>query len=286
MIGGIIDAIGKNVKADIRMSREKSVQDQRSYDQFMQDKYNTVQAKVAQAKDAGVHPLFALGAGGSWGGGISSGSGGTGQPGASSGNVGAAIDAMIQGKARKQRQSGMDANLQRMQDAQIRNLDARSALGEQEFARLDSDNAMNVRDPWDTGPRAGAGNSDFAPVGVVGAEERTFPPGSTRPLKDRPVTMTTNRSIPLRQTVIGDDGYKYRPITDEAGDELAWVDLFQQMVLRYTRRARRAPGRELKIQMGRAASKALRARKSLSRRSSTRRSNRYRIEQRTWRGRR
>ena len=257
-IGGIIDAIGRNFKADVRMSREKSNQWQTSREDHLNDvqwnrqqqtlrqnetfhrenrNFATIGQQAQRAREAGLHPLFALSGGGGGGGGFS----GAGYApsvqtsGArnfidsnrdrQSGNVGAAVDAMVAGKQRKQRQSGMDKEMQ-LNNASTRRLqDSRSALNETEYMRLNSDDAMSIRDAWDT--RNNAGPSDFQALPAEITSHRS----SGRDLTDRPVTETARKSVPARQEVIGPDGERYSVINTEY-DEIAQADLIYQMAVR------------------------------------------------------
>ncbi len=278
-IGGIIDAISGIEDKRYKRSKAKSSEFLRSYDLHMDNtKY---QRAVVDAKQAGLHPLFALGA-----------SGFTAPPTAAfntttagqeapyqGGRLGGAIDKMVLGKERKQRQSGMDVRLQAMEAAQIRNLDSRSSLNEINAMRLSSDDAMNQRDPWDTGTLRGTpGGSDFEAIGVGPPDARTFPIG-TRPrsLDKRPLTMESNRSVPMRMDVRLDDGSFIRVI-GQNWDEVSQADLLYQLAIHYASRG---------MTTAAAGRKAKSERRRLNRiKRQTRTSNRrYRVEQRTWRGR-
>ncbi len=278
-IGGIIDAISGIEDKRYKRSKAKSSEFLRSYDLHMDNtKY---QRAVVDAKQAGLHPLFALGA-----------SGFTAPPTAAfntttagqeapyqGGRLGGAIDSAILGKERKQRQSGMDANLQRMQESQIRNLDSRSSLNEINAMRLSSDNAMNQRDPWDTGTLRGNNlGSDFEAVGVGPPDARTFAAGTRgRSLGKRPLTMESNRSVPMRMEAVLDDGSKIR-VVGQNWDEVSQADLIYQIAIHYASRGMTKAAAWTKAKEEarhiRAIKKDLRSNK-----------RRYRVEQRTWRGR-
>lgn len=245
-IGGIIDAIGKNVKADIRMSREKSNQWHTSREDLLRlqdwrrQKLSGPDGRVKDAQDAGIHPLYAIGAPGFQPSPTVSGAAtyaNQNQARGSYGNVGGAIDAAFASKARTQRQSGMDAEMQKNNESTRRLQDSRSTLNEIEAMRLSSDDAMATRDVWDTGAASRPGNTAFEPIGVEGGEARTFPMGTPgRPINKRPLTMDSNRSSPMRKEVIADDGERYRVISNDY-DEIAQFDLPYQIAIRKLYRA-------------------------------------------------
>jgi len=283
-IGGIIDSISGIEDKRYKRSKAKSGEFLRSYDLHMDNtKYRRA---VVDAKAAGLHPLFALGASGFSAPPTSAGtSTPAGQEQTRPSRLGASIDAAILGGERKQRQSGMDAELQKNNIAQRRNLDSRSQLNEMEAQRLASDNAMNARDPWDTGTLRGTPvGSDFEAVGVGPPDARTFGIGTrARSLGRRPITMESNRSSPMREEVIADDGERYRVISSKY-DELAQVDLPYQI-------AKRKAYRFLWQTRPNATTAWIKSQWSIikARRNKillTRRAQRDRVEQRTWRGRR
>ncbi len=97
--------------------------------------------------------------------------------------------------------------------------------------------------------------------GAPGDGVEVYPYGTQRgtELIKRPLVVMPRTSRPMRTEVIADDGYRYKIIDPDTGDELSQMDLFQQMVLRHTKKARKAPGRELRIQLMRWARKAKQA---------------------------
>lgn len=296
-IGGIIDAIGKNVKADIRMSREKSNQWQTSREDHLRNvdwgrqRLAGPEGRVADAKAAGIHPLFAIGSGGFSPTPTVSGAATYAQQNqarGSYGNVGGAIDAAIASKARTQRQSGADAEMQLNNSSTRRLQDSRSHLNELEAQRLVSDIYMGERDPWDTGSGRvpNSANTDFEPIGVGGPEARTFPIGTKlgRPLQARPLTMESRRSAPMREEVIGGDGERYQVISSKY-DELAQADLPYQVAIRKlyrrlwaTHNKREKANIKRDIAVRKAEHRAMR-------KAWQKRDRRYKVEQRTWRGR-
>jgi len=243
MIGGIIDAVGNSIGRWENRSKEKSGEFQRSREEYMRG--SQIQARVADAKAAGIHPLFALGASGGYsGGGASFGQSRSGTQ-FSTGGLGSAIDRAMAEKSRKTRMGTLDAAQAEMQKAQIRNLNSRSQINEIEAMARSSEEAKGRQDVWSTG----AGRGNFGDYGVEGGEARTFPLKSRgRDVHMRPLTQSSRSSIPEMIEIVGDDGYRYRIVNPALGDEVAqghylWEKGKRQMskAFRNPRRGKRRP---------------------------------------------
>ncbi len=211
---------------------------------------NRLQRARADAEAAGLHPLFALGSAGAGSASISMSPTPTGTAaGTGLQRAGEAIQRGISEYGKQKRTTRLDAAAAELHALAVQSAKGKIHLDELEAQRRASDLAVSTqRQFW--------GGSDSGMDSNYGQTGPRLVPYTTRaglPLESRPLEEYPRQSIPLRKEVIGDDGYRYRPISSEAGDELSWVDLFQQMVMRHVRKARKAPGRELKIQFERAA---------------------------------
>ncbi len=91
----------------------------------------------------------------------------------------------------------------------------------------------------------------------MGQGAQVYPFGTKKglPLRKRPLVQFPRTSRPMRAEIIADDGYRYRIIDPDTGDEISQADLAAQIVLRHTRKARKAPGRELWLQARKLAAK-------------------------------
>ena len=197
-----------------------------------------VRWRVEDAKAAGIHPLFAMGNAGvgatvkvphrpqAAGGGGYSGGGG--------------VTKNAERRAQEQHEQNMErGNVELMKS-------------QSELRRMvQTENYKRPQNWPDDGAQGGGGQG----------AAKVYPFGTKRglPLNRRPLEMTARRSLPMRTEVIADDGYRYRIIDPDTGDELSQMDLAQQIILRHTRKARKAPGRELKLQAKRMAAKIKRA---------------------------
>ncbi len=214
---------------------------------------NRMQRAVADAKAAGLHPLFALGSAGAGSASIAMSptptAGGSAAAGIAA--AGKTIGEGIRGYAKGKRTARLDAAAAELHALAVRSAQGKIQLDDLEAQRRASDLAVSTqRQFW--------GDSDTGIGGVMEgqpSDTKIFPYGTRAgiPLELRPRTDYGLKSRPLRSEVIADDGYRYRIIDPDTGDELSQADLFQQMVLRHTRKARLAPGRELRIQFNRAA---------------------------------
>jgi len=203
-----------------------------------------VQDRTEDARKAGIHPLFALGAAGY-----------SPQPTTISGQsrtgshsgvaIGNSLDRYLQSQKSGKRLAEQDEKQGALEQAQIRRLNSQSQLDELEAMAITSGEKRAEQDAWSSGYGRGTELPDAI----------TTPAPQGREIPRRPLTETSRRSVPLRQEVIGDDGYRYRPISQDAGDEISQADLIYQMVMRMTRQARLALPREVQIQFRRAKAK-------------------------------
>ncbi len=201
--------------------------------------------KVKGAKAAGIHPLFALGTSSSYSP-TSYTSGAVAPQGFSGSYAGEGL-----AKASRHIGRGIMNKAAAAKAAEIHELQIQKMKGEiqlDQSALLDAASKRKLAEQsmyW--------GDSD---PGITGEETKVYPYGTKQglPLELRPLAQTARRSLPLRSEVIADDGYRYRIIDPDTGDEASQADLVAQMVLRHTRKARKAPGRELRIQFNRLAS--------------------------------
>lgn len=215
----------------------------------------TLQDQVTDAKAAGLHPLFALGTAG---GGSSGYSPQIAQPaytGSYAGDgiarAGGTIGKYLREiQPRKQQTEVHELQKEKMR-AEITHMELLNAA-----SRL---NMLQQSTMWGDGNTGLSGNDP---------ETRSYgykegPRGL--PLEARPRTDSGQRSLPLRQELIADDGWRYRVLSDQAGmDELAQGDLVYQWMMRKTRQARLALPREIKIWMGRYKAKRQRRRNRTS----------------------
>jgi len=225
------------------------------------------QRAVKDAKAAGLHPLFALGTSG----GFSGGTAFSGQaPSGSHLGRGVAAAAKYAGKGvdthlakgRQQQIAGMDDELHGLR---VRKMEAEIALDELAIA---SKQKMGEQTPmWGDGDPG---------LSMGDPSTKTYPYGTKKgpPLEVRPTTAYGKTSRPMQSEVIAADGYRYNIIDPDTGDEISQADLVAQIILRHTRSARKAPGREMRIQANRLASllkkKYGRARTSRARRGKMR----------------
>ncbi len=210
--------ISKGGGSNIGRQHDVAMQDR----QWAQDEL-FIQNRVRDAKAAGIHPLFALGASGGGGGYQVTGQSDSGSfLGEGIARAGQQIAQGMRKEKAGVRQAGQDEANLTMAAAQIRNLNSRSAINEIEALAASSALKNAEQDVWNTG----AGRGDSLGVGVGGAEARTFAIGTRRgrELQRRPLTQTSRTSIPLTTEVVGRDGYRYTVINQQ-WDEVSQVDL-------------------------------------------------------------
>lgn len=212
---------------------------------------------VNDAQAAGLHPLFALGTGGSYGSGGQSFPGATGSyAGEGIARIGKIAGDYIRGQSKPKKGEGTAAGQAHMQQRELIDLQkdkirAETRLDELEGMKRWSDMKYAEQrnlywgdsNPGITGP----GNEGFDGSKLYAYDKA--PAG----LELRPTMATPKTSRPLMTTMIAPDGYRYSIIDPDSGDEISQVDLAQAIILRYTRKARKAPGRELKLQFQRMA---------------------------------
>lgn len=169
---------------------------------------------VEGARQAGLHPLFALGSGG--GGGFQGGP--------------------VRGGDSPRVGSGGGAGVPRtMTDAQVEAVKASAANDYAQASYWDAKAAQLGQ------AKGGDPNAGFGGEGVTITK---LPQG--RPIAKRPLIEEPRKSVPMRMEVIADDGYRYRPISKDVGDEMAELDLFYQGMMRMTKQARLALPREVR----------------------------------------
>ena len=188
---------------------------------FAQDQYrNQIQTRVADAKKAGIHPLYALGA---------------------SSNISAPVFIPGQAPSGDQRQSGqgvlgslaegagniagayfrskvkVDPLQQRLAQANVRQAEAQADLAE-----------LQVRQSL--GKTMAQESNVIRPAETFGiGETHRGTPLSVRKIINQPLT-----SAPLKAEYIGDDGYRYRTFSKDL-EELAQLDIGAQVFRRYVR---------------------------------------------------
>jgi len=220
------------------------------------------QRAVADAKKAGLHPLFALGAGGVAGpsGFVSSGGGERGAVGRGVSRAGAQIAAGMRREKDAVRQGGLDA-LQR-EEWEIRKKGF-EIQNERDFIKLTTERqiaAMGRQSGfW------GDGDPGITGSGVGDPTTKVYPYSAGPrgvPLEMRPTVATARQSMPLRAELIADDGWRYRVLNPDANmDEIGQAELVYMWVMRKTRQARLAMPREAQIWIKRWASKRKRSAK-------------------------
>lgn len=176
--------------------------------------------RVADAKAAGIHPLFALGSAG-----YQPQSTVTSQPQPATGGgaaIGRSLERWQQRKQTNQRLAATDQADAEFRLSQIRRMDAQSALDEQEFARLNSDNATTLQDAWS--------RNEGIPQNLP--DEVTTHRQTGRELSARPLTEESRRSAPMRMEVLLDDGTKLR-VVGKNWDEVSQADLIYQIAVHY-----------------------------------------------------
>lgn len=192
-----------------------------------------IQRRVADAKAAGIHPLFAMGNAGASSGGFVGQSASGSHLGDGIANAGAQIARGMRASDIKKRQSAQDEVAMALNAAQIRNLNSRSDANDWATEQAKA-SAMKTAegDVWSTG--AGRGDS-LNSSGVGNAEARTYPIGTKlgRPVNQRPLTQTSRRSIPERIEFVGKDGERYQILNPEGGmDEIGQADYLLQKAQR------------------------------------------------------
>ncbi len=172
-----------------------------------------IQGTVADAKAAGIHPLFALGGGGGGGGGAVNmphrprSGGGGGYSGGGRPSKG----------AERRAQEAHEQNLER---GHVELLKSQSEL--RRIIQLE--NAKRPVNWPDHHPGTG-GMDDSAVV---------YPMNTKRglPVHRRPLQMTSRSSIPQNIETVGDDGYRYRITNPELGDEVSEADFLWEATKR------------------------------------------------------
>lgn len=239
------------------------------------------QRRVADAKLAGLHPLFALGTSANYT--PTSVSGGrTGSyAGEGIARAGAQIAEGMRESKRQGRQTKLDAASQQIHDLRIQKMGREIALDDAELASRASALKMAEQQQLYWGDSSGSG---FNGGSFNSPEAKAYPYGTKvgPELEQRPLIATARTSRPMRSEVIAPDGYRYNIIDPDTGDEISQADLVAQIVLRHTRKARKAPGRELRIQFNRMAAAMKRNFKSrgTSKRRRTRMRNQLRAQSR------
>ncbi len=201
-----------------------------------------LQRRVADAKAAGLHPLFAIGAGTGGGGGYSAQIATPQYTGSYAGDgiarAGQAVGKYLKGiEPRKQQAELFELNKQKMQ-AEIDHMELLNAA-----AKLKLTEQQTLY--W------GDGNPGITGNGQSDVKVYPYSAGPRGlPLNQRPRTDTGQKSQPLRAELIADDGWRYRVLSPDAGmDEIGQADLVYQWMMRKTRRARMALPREIKLWM-------------------------------------
>ncbi len=213
------------------------------------------QRAVTDAKAAGLHPLFALGAGGlpgpsgTYGGGAGRGAAGRGVA-----KAGEHIAAGLRREKAAVRSGALDA-LQR-EEWELRKK-GYEIQNERDFIKLTQERSAAALGRqsgfWGDGDPGVTGNGGQAPM-VKSYAYSEGPRGL--PLELRPRSDEGQMSIPLRQELIADDGWRYRVLSERAGmDELAQGDLVYQWLMRKTRQARLALPRNIKLWLKKYAAK-------------------------------
>jgi len=190
-----------------------------------------IQRRVADAKAAGIHPLFALGASGGYGSASVSGQSPSGSfLGEGITQAGKELARGMRGRTSAKVAARGEDRSERLLAAQIGNLESRTRYNDVQAMAAASALKRVEQDVW-------SGDASLSGAGVGGPEARTFPIGTPgTDIQRRPLTMTSNRSVPLKSEYVGDDGYRYRAISQEAGDELGQIDLFVELAQRQAKK--------------------------------------------------
>ena len=201
------------------------------------------QRAVTDAKAAGLHPLFALGAAGA-GRTVSFGGGRTGSyAGRGLARIGSAIGDTIQREEAKPAENLRTAQSNELHNLEVQQRQRNIAHSDQTLADMKYDSDMKRTEQrelyW--------GDSD---PGITGAQTPgdgtklyaydKAPPG----LELRPTQAEAKTSRPLMGEVIGSDGYRYQIIDPKTGDEISQWHLLAMIILRHTGKARRFASRE------------------------------------------
>lgn len=194
----------------------------------------SIQDRAADARAAGLHPLFAMGVSGA---GISPTTVQSSDPYPGQSSSGSHLGRGIE-KAGQQIAAGMTrAGNARMRAAQLRNLEARSTLTEAQAMQIASDTKRIEQSAWTQN------------TGVVGdfplEEAKTFPVGTKRGLElyKRPLTQSSRSSIPEKIEVMGKDGFRYRIVNPALGDEVSQFDYAYEKGKRVLKKIFRNPRR-------------------------------------------
>ncbi len=193
------------------------------------------QRSVADAKAAGLHPLFALGTAGSYGGGAGGfvGGGGGSAAGAGIARAGEHIaTGMRQAKA-GERTEVLDAASRQIHDLRIQKMGREIALDDAELMKRASDLKMaeNQLLYWGDG---GTGLS------TGGLESRAYPYGTKRgpPLSMRPLIATARQSMPETVESVGRGGEYLQLLNPDLGlDEVGQAEYLRLKAAGYGTRA-------------------------------------------------
>lgn len=198
---------------------------------------------VNDAKAAGLHPLFALGTSGSFGGGGQSFPGTGSYAGDGISRIGDAVAEGITGTAAEKRTSKLDAAGREIHVRRLAKMDREIALDDAELLKRASDLKMAEQQSLYWGNPGGAMGA-----GMGGPESRTFPMDTKRglELQRRPLTMSSRSSIPEKIEVVGADGHRYTIVNPALGDEVSQFDYLierGQRALKQIYRGRQQSGR-------------------------------------------
>lgn len=184
---------------------------------------------VIDAKKAGLHPLFALGTSTNMsptfsGMGPSSGS----YIGEGIARAGEQIQSGIAEDKRAKRTTQLDAASAQIHALRLEKMKREISLDDAQLMKMASDQKLAEQQMgyW--------GN----PGGMGGMEAKTFPYGVERgmELHRRPLTQTSRQSNPLVQELVGPDGFRYKVLTDDAGDEIKQIHLAWKLMERGARK--------------------------------------------------
>jgi len=198
---------------------EATADDNRTLEYERSKRY--VQDRTEDARAAGIHPLYALGAGGyqpqgtqvmapsptGSGGGVA---------------IGRSLDRYLQSQKSNTRLAAQDEGVGKVQAAQVRRLNSQSTLDELEAMAITSGEKVAEQDAWTSGYGRGTGLPD----------EITTHRGSGRALPKRPLTEESRRSAPMRMEVVLSDGTKLQ-VVGKNWDEVSQADLLYQVAVHY-----------------------------------------------------